>query len=224
MEKKVVANRDTRFQRQLDILNPDKCKEPVCIIGAGATGSFVATALAKMGMTNIKIFDKDTVEEHNFPNQMFPIEALGKNKAEAVKEVVKKYAEVDIESIPEFYDTQELEGIVISALDSMSGRKQIYENVKKNPKVKLLIDPRTGAEVFRMFTVIPSLELSCKLYEPNLFSDEEADEAPCTARAIIYSVLLVSSYICNQVKRYLMDQDFKRDIFIDIANDYSFSN
>lgn len=221
--KEVIANRDSRFQRQLAILDPEKCKEPVCIIGAGATGSFVATALAKMGMTNIKIFDKDTVEEHNFPNQLFPIDALGKNKAEAVKEVVKKYAEVEVESVPDFYENQELEGIVISALDTMTGRKKIYENVKKNPKVNLLIDPRTGAEVFRLFTVVPSLELSCKFYEPNLFSDEEADEAPCTARSIIYSVLLVSSYICNQVKRYLMNQEYKSDIFIDMANDYSFS-
>lgn len=213
-----------RLWRQLDILHPDKCKEKIYIIGAGATGSFTALALAKMGLSDITIFDHDTIEEHNFPNQLFPIKARGMNKALAIKEIVKDFTDVDINAIPEKYKKQELKGIVISALDSMSGRKDIYKNCKDNPNVRLLIDPRTGAEMFRLLTVDPNLFDKCQKYEETLHSDSEAMRVPCTAQAIIYSVLLVSSHICNQVKRLLMGQEYKEDIFVDLPNNYSYAN
>lgn len=216
-------NVGTRFQRQLDILKPDVCGIKVCVVGCGATGSFVTLSLAKMGFSNIKVFDKDTVEEHNFPNQMFPIEALNVNKATALSKVVKDYTGVEIEAIPEFYKNQELEGIVISALDSMKGRKLIYKNCKANNKVEVIFDPRTGPEMFRLLTVHPSIEASRKLYEKNFHTDKEAVQLPCTARAIIYSVQLVSAYICNQVKRYVMGQPLKRDMYIDMANFFSYA-
>jgi molybdopterin/thiamine biosynthesis adenylyltransferase len=213
-----------RLWRQLDILHPDKCKEKVYIIGAGATGSFTALSLAKMGLTNITIFDHDTIEEHNFPNQLFPIRTKGMNKALAVKEIVKEFTEVDIEAVPEKYTKQELKGIVISALDSMKGRKDIYKQCKDNLNVRLLIDPRTGAEMFRILTLNPNMFDKCENYEKTLFSDNEALRVPCTAQAIIYSVLMVSSHICNQVKRLLMDQTYKEDIFMDLPNNYSYAN
>lgn len=212
-----------RLWRQLDILHPDKCREKVNIIGAGATGSFVALALAKMGLSNITIFDHDVIEEHNFPNQLFPIRALGMNKALATKEIVRDFTGVEVEAIPEKYKKQDLAGIVISALDSMSGRKDIFKQCKENLNVRLLIDPRTGAEMFRLLTLNPNLFDKCEKYEETLHSDTEALRVPCTAQSIIYSVLLVSSHVCNQVKRLLMSQEYKEDIFVDIPNNYQYA-
>lgn len=221
-ELKTVATATERFSRQTDILKPDVCNKPIMIIGCGATGSFTALALAKMGLTDITVFDADSVEEHNFPNQLFPIEMKGMNKAEATKRLVKYFTGVDIAAFPVFYEKQELKGIVISALDTMSGRKLIYENCKQSKKVELLIDPRTGAELFKLLTVDISLECERKLYEGNFFSDEEAAPVPCTARSIIYSVLTISAYIAKQVKHYLMNEDFKRDIILDLKNDFAY--
>lgn len=206
-----------RFLRQIDILNPEKCKEPIFIIGAGATGSFTALTLAKMGLTDIRIFDGDTIEEHNFPNQMYPLRTLGINKTEALKSVVEEFTGTEIKTIPRMYKSEPLRGIVISALDTMKGRKQIYKNACKG-NVKLLLDPRAGPELFRLLTVDLSLETEKKWYEENLYSDEEALEAPCTARSIIYSMLLISAYVCRQVKLYLMNEEYKRDIYVDMKN------
>lgn len=206
-----------RFTRQSDILKGEVCDKPIHIIGAGATGSFTALALAKMGMTNITIYDKDSVEEHNFPNQLFPIRCKGMNKALAVKEIVKEYTGTEINAIPEFFTgKEELTGIVISALDSMKGRKLIFKSVKNNQKVELLIDPRTGPELFTILTVDNRLDSMKDLYAETLVKDSDVLATPCTARAIIYSVLAVSAFISNQVKRYLMNQTYKYDTVIDM--------
>jgi shikimate 5-dehydrogenase len=62
------------FLRQLDIADPSKFKDkPVTVIGAGEIGAATVVALAKTGFENITVYDFDTVEEHNFPNQLLPI-------------------------------------------------------------------------------------------------------------------------------------------------------
>ena len=218
--KVVDLKSNERFMRQIDILDISKCKIPICIIGAGATGSFVALALAKMGLSNIRVFDKDTIEEHNLPNQFFPTDSIGKNKTTALKELVEQFTDVKIMAAPVHYEKQPLKGIVISALDSMSGRKLIYENALKSGDVKLLIDPRSGPEMFQLLTVDMSLEDERKEYVKTLYSDSEADDFPCTARAIIYNVLLLSASICHQVKSYLMHQEYKRDMVLDIRSSF----
>ena len=213
-------DRNARFLRQIDILKPDATKEPIFMIGAGATGSFTALTLAKMGFNDIRIFDEDCIEEHNFPGQMFQMKDKGMNKALAIKDIINNFNGEKITANSVFYKNQLLKGIVVSALDSMEGRKKIYQNAVKGGKVKLLIDPRTGPELFRILTVNFELEKERKKYEKTLYSDEEADEAPCTGRSIIYSVLMVSAYICRQIKLFVMNQEYKRDIIFDIKNDY----
>ncbi len=206
------------FVRQTDLLDLDKCKKQVCIIGAGATGSFTTLSLAKMGLSNITVYDADTIEDHNLPNQLFPMGYEGVKKVKALDEIIKSFTGVQIEANPKFYKKQPLKGIVISALDTMKGRKQIFKNCCKNNEVELLIDPRTSPNVFKLFTVNMKSETERKEYSKTLHSDAEADEGPCTAKAIIYSVLLISAYICNQVKKYLMNEDYSRDIIFDAKN------
>lgn len=59
------------FSRQVNIFKPEEFKTPIQIIGAGATGSWVALSLAKMGIENMTIYDFDEVGMHNLPNQCF---------------------------------------------------------------------------------------------------------------------------------------------------------
>lgn len=210
-----------RFMRQIDLLNPKTCKEKITVIGSGSVGSYTVLSLAKMGLSNITVYDGDTIEEHNFANQFFPITMKNQNKTTALKDMVKQFTDVNIEAIPNMYKGERLKGIVISALDTMKGRKLIFD--KCNNTIKLLIDARTGPELFKLYTVDMTLDLYKKEYAKSLHPDEEADEAPCTARSIIYGVLLVSAYICNQVKRYLMNEEYKREIYQDIKYNVAFT-
>lgn len=217
-------HKDTLYQRQLDILDPEKCSFKISIIGAGATGSFVALFLAKMGFSNIEIFDHDSVEEHNFPNQLFPFKCLGKNKAISVAEIVKEYTDIEIKANPVKYSEQSLGEVVISALDSMEGRKLILKECVKQKGPLLLIDPRTGPEMYQVYTCNVKIDLSVKQFKKSLHSDEEALELPCTGRSIIYSVGFVSSAIAETVKRYAMNQTYKRDRFHDLKNEFQYAD
>ena len=211
------------YQRQLDILSPEKAEaEEITIIGAGATGSFTALTLAKMGFKNITVYDKDNVEMHNLPNQFFPVTCLGENKALALQETVEDFTGIKIKAVPEMFEDQKLSGVVISALDSMKGRKLIFERCIKD-KVKLLIDPRAGAQVLRVFTIDPNLSFDQSFYKENWFEDSEGLSTPCTASAIIYSVQAITSFICNQVKRYVMMEELKRDIYLDLISNVFFT-
>ncbi len=207
---------DERYNRQLDLLDPSRAGEPVTIIGAGATGSFTALSLAKMGVRNITVYDFDTVEEHNLPNQFYRQCDLGKPKVEALKEIIREFEGIDIMARNEKYKGQRLAGIVIVAVDSMDARLQIWKFVKENPSIKLYIDSRMGAEVMRVFTFNPCDQVECREYEKQLYPSSEALQMRCTAKSIMYTVLSIASLLANQVKKHLVGESLRRELTLDL--------
>ena len=84
------------FSRQVNVFNPNEFKTPIHIIGAGATGSWVAFSLAKMGIENIFLYDFDTVGMHNLPNQMFSLRQIDQNKAIATAKNIRNFTGYNI--------------------------------------------------------------------------------------------------------------------------------
>ncbi|MDD3580019.1 MAG: ThiF family adenylyltransferase [Desulfobacca sp.] len=56
----------------------------ICVVGAGALGNFIGLGLAFAGATDITFVDFDVVELTNLNRQVFLVDALGHNKAEAL--------------------------------------------------------------------------------------------------------------------------------------------
>ena len=109
-----------RFLRQRDIIPPEKLAAlEVTIIGAGAVGSFTCLTLAKMGVMNITVYDGDTVEEHNLPNQWYRPRDLGRQKVDALAEIIHEFTDVTLTTHPRNYTHEPLSGIVICCVDSM---------------------------------------------------------------------------------------------------------
>ena len=77
------------LSRHISVFNPTAVKHDIHIIGVGATGSFVAMMLARMGVPVINIYDFDDVEIHNIPNQYYDTGDLGKLKAEALADKLR---------------------------------------------------------------------------------------------------------------------------------------
>jgi len=98
-----------------------------------------------MGCGNITVYDHDTAEEHNLPNQFALVSCLGQPKVEALKALAEQLAEVEIRGISERYRGQRLEGVIICAVDSMDARGVIWKNVKGNRRVQLYLDARMRA-------------------------------------------------------------------------------
>lgn len=204
------------YWRQADILpQQDSARYPLVVIGAGGIGSPTTVALAKMGFSTIQVFDHDKVEPHNLPNQMYRVQDLGKPKVQALAEICREFADLEINPMAERFIDQPVEGIVISGLDSMAARKEVWAKLKYNIRIKCYVEARMGAEVARVHTVRPCDPGDVEWYETTLYSDEEALEAPCTARAVIYNVFGIAGFIGNQVKRFVRNQPYSREIIWD---------
>lgn len=163
--------------RHIEVCNSVAFTKDINIVGAGATGSWVALMLSKLGFENIKVYDFDVVEGHNLPNQCFRHSDIGKNKALAIQDICADFG-VEIEA----YDTKvdkdsNLTGIVIVLTDTMSSRKEIWDSIKLKHRVDTLIETRMDYNNGRVYTVNPQDIASVRVYEETLYSDEDAEEA-----------------------------------------------
>lgn len=197
--------------RQLDIVPIDILGTKITIIGAGAIGGWTTLALAKMGFCDITVYDFDKVDTVNMNSQFFRFSDIGKPKVMALKDLVKDFTGTEITAKGEKYESGMFTGIVISAVDSMAVRKQIWENHKlKGFFTKAVIDPRMGAESALLYTMRPTLTKDIEDYEKALYSDENALQERCTAKATIYTANLLSGLVVKAVKDLLTRPNFLR--------------
>jgi hypothetical protein len=207
-----------RFIRQLDIVSPEKLSFPITVIGAGAIGSATIVTLAKMGCSNITVWDADILEDVNIPNQLCKPSLVGRAKVEALAELVYELAEVEIKRVNQRYMGQRLEGIVIATVDNMTTRQKVWKRAKLNQKVMLLIDARMGAEFARIYAVHLTNVDDVEFYEQNLYGNDEAEHLPCSARSIIYCPTVAAGYITLLVKQHAVGQPISREVLIDLPN------
>lgn len=211
-------NTNLDVRRHAELFDPHTFNTPVTIIGAGATGSWLALALAKLGIDNISIWDFDIVEEHNVPNQAFGIGDIGRAKVASLADIIEENTGTELLSIynKEFKD-QRLQGIVFLMVDSMKARKEIWDNsIKMKSAVKLLVEPRMGLNEGRIYNVNPMDLNQIKRYEECWYSDDEAEVSACgTSQTVITTALAVSSWCARQLINFHADVDLDNEILID---------
>jgi hypothetical protein len=207
-----------RFLRQLDILPPEKLTFPITVIGAGAIGSAAVVTLAKMGCSAITVWDDDVLAEHNIPNQLCKPDCVGREKVNALAELVDELTGTVITIDPRRYMGQSLEGAVIVTADNMTCRQSVWKRVKMNAKVPLFIDSRMGAEFARIYTISPTNPDHCALYADNLYGHDESERLTCSARSIIYCPTVIAGLIALQIKKYATNQPTSLEILFDLPN------
>ncbi len=159
----------------------------VDVIGAGATGSRVAISLAKLGVTNLHVWDFDKIEEHNVANQAFGNDDIGKFKVEALAATIKRQCGIDITAHNAKYEGGEQLGNVVFLLtDSMASRKQIWESsIRLKPRTELMVETRMGADDGRVYAVNPMDPKHVKRWEATLYADSEAAVSACGAQTSV---------------------------------------
>ncbi len=204
------------YIRQQDILPVDvMAKANVTIIGCGAVGSMMAVNLAKMGLGNLTLYDDDLVEPHNLPVQFYRVSDLGQFKVMALKSILEAFGCGNVTAINRSYAAQPVEGIVLSAVDSMDARMRIWKALKVNRKVRLHLDARMGAEVGKILAVNPSDPMSVATYEEELYPSKDAFHAPCTARATTYCASGLAALVAAKVGKVLLGRPYRRQVVID---------
>ncbi len=201
------------FHRQLDVLDqPRLARIPITVIGAGAVGSFTVLALAKSGAECITVYDDDSVEAHNLPNQWYRLADLGRPKVQALKMLVREMTGVEIKTVQERFQGDGATEVTVCAVDSMDMRIDLWRQL--HPRPQLYIDARMGAEVGTVKCVGPF----GSWYEDTLYPSSEAHKAPCTARATMYCASGLAAFIASQVANYASDRPTRAELTVDFRN------
>lgn len=186
MAKKQVVSENVDYTRQASIVDLEKySKIRIDVVGAGATGSKIVLDLAKHGFRNIHVYDFDKVEVHNVPNQVYGPKDVGSNKVEALHELVMRLCGIKITPHTERYTGNEEDygEAVFLAVDTMSERKSIFDNISRKIGLEIVIETRTGIYEGRVYSITPNT--SRKKYMESMYSDDVAAQTACGGQIMI---------------------------------------
>lgn len=214
------------LQKSLEFFNPSEMvKAPISIIGVGAVGSYIATGLARLGCSNIHLYDFDIVEPKNIVNQMFTEEDVEMPKVEAVERMLRRInSHIEVKTHPEGLKAPyRVEGYVFLCVDNIDVRREIVKANQYNMECKCFFDCRMALTSGQHYFCDARIHEQVKeLLETMNFSHEEAKAAmPTTAcgteLGVGYVVQgLTSLAIMNFVKYCLNDKPF-RTVFADFS-------
>lgn len=211
------------YMRQTGIFDPSLHEHASCtFVGVGGIGSFAAFAVAKLGIPNITLIDPDVVEAHNLPSQMFAINNDGDTKVEALEAAILNNTGNFNTTLHQSAITDEgwvggvtfddvplpgpLRGVVVSGLDSMKARRDLWEQcLRMNVNVPLYLDGRLDGQLLVIYAVCPYNMEDIEQYEATLLSDDEVPAGVCTARNIIDVGFTVGAQMARAVRLHYTD-------------------
>ncbi len=225
--EQTLTRESTRYDRQTSFLPPEKLKNiSVVIVGLGALGRPTAALAASTGFGRIGLFDDDTIELPNLAAQGYKDKDLGRLKVEVVAEEVQELnPETDI-----YYQPVRLEKndadlcildafnkglnvvpgqqklVVVSCVDSIDTRSMLWKAVSSLPETHLFIDGRMAGPVIQTYAVdlkADNHESAKKSYSKSLFKSEDAFEAPCTARTLLYPCYIAAGLMIGQISNWI---------------------
>lgn len=204
---------NAHLTRHIDIIHPDKLKEPIHIIGAGAIGSFTALMLAKMGATDITVWDDDTVSIENMSCQFYRFKDIGIAKTLALQNIILDFTGVKIKPIAMRWSSevvQETRGLVISAVDSMDVRRELFNYCSNDYRIRWFLDSRMGAETALLYVMRPSNSQDRTSYANSLYEEKNAVQERCTAKSTVYTANMLSGHLVKAVKDILVSEEYPR--------------
>lgn len=197
------------FVRFSDIVPQDRLANVrIAMVGAGGIGAPAALSLAKMGVSRLTVWDFDTVGPENFGPQFYGPSEVNQPKVLALGRMLKRRAPwCDYTGVRERYRGNPIEDadVIISAVDSLAARKVIWSGVDPASRI-LLVDPKMGAEVLTVHTVIPAEDNDWYPHE----LEGTAVEAVCTAKATFHCGMVAGAYVAQAVKAWLVGELFPR--------------
>jgi molybdopterin/thiamine biosynthesis adenylyltransferase len=204
----------------------DASQLEVTLIGAGGIGALAGITLAKMGIPYMKVWDDDIVSPENLPTQFHRVFDVESPKVIALANAVNEYSDETkvftvfnriTGDLQEDHKDVVLAPVIISAVDSINARKDIWEVVKSLPFLWYL-DARMGAENFILYTVRRG---DHDWYDDALSRQDESAVAdlPCTAKATIYCSALSAAYIGRTVRMIATGVTPPKLVIVDLIND-----
>lgn len=211
----MTANPAARFERNSDLIDQSiLARNPAAVIGCGAIGSRIAPELARMGVTNLYLYDPDSVSVENLSVQGFNERELRFNKATAVttrccnispaiqvSHRTQQFTQDHLAQLPK-------STTLFLCVDSIKTREEIFEwfHTSPAPQIPRMIDTRMAAEAFHLYYVDRTPQ-SIVAYQSSLFTEQEAAPESCTARGTAYGAMIAAGFAVALFKTALHRQD-----------------
>ena len=204
-----------RYSRQADIVPRERimdCKATV--IGVGAIGRQVAIQLTAIGVPHLQLIDFDNVEISNLASQGYLQKDLQRPKVDVTAEFVREINyDLHVEVLLDrFKRSTPVGNYVFCCVDKIETRKHIWDTIKD--KVNFFVDGRMSAEVLRVITACD--EKSRDYYPQTLFTAEQAQAGPCTAKTTIYCANIAAGFMLAQFTKYLRLLPVDHDIQVNL--------
>ena len=193
-------------------------KSTVAIVGLGALGSVSSELLARAGIGNLVLIDRDIVELTNLQRQsLYDENDIGKPKAAAAKEKLNKTnSEINVEIHADdlnFENVKILNGsdLILDCTDNLETRFLINDYSIKN-NVPFIYSSAVGSKGYT-FNIVPH-KTACL----RCFLDEKMPNETCETGGVLNSIThLIPSLQANEAIKILLKKDFeKRLIFFDV--------
>lgn len=198
---------------------------PIILVGVGGIGSWLALNLARIGH-ELYLIDPDTVDETNVTGgQMYQQTQVGTTKVAAVHQLCRAFGAVtQITALPQLY-TADLGAtdIMITGLDNMKARKEVYEAWKAHVCGKetmeerakcFFMDGRLTLEMYEVLTLQGHKADQLERYERDfLFDDAETVELDCTTKQSTFGAMGIAcrmtATLCNWLTNQKLDMEFR---------------
>lgn len=202
------------LRKHQEYFDAEQVTDNVHIIGLGAIGSNIADQIARLGITNIHLWDIDTVERKNVTNQAYSEFHMGHEKTHAMQAIILDVnPDAQIILHDNGYTDEKLDGYVFIAVDSIKVRKQIVENNIGNDKIKMMLDTRIALTEAQGFADVDSQWKY--LLSTMQFTDEQAkEETPISACGEILSIrtvcLIITSLQVQNMIDYIKKHEYNK--------------
>ena len=206
-----MAETDLNFDQQRRIF-PPTLAQPVTVIGAGSVGSQLAINLARLGCTQLTVWDGDSVASHNIPMSAYRLGDISRPKVRALAELVRDATGVQLSVVERMYAGEPLKGAVVSCVDTMDARADIWRAVRDNPFVPLLVDTRLGGENIMVFAIQPCAPEDIAYYEHFSYTTKDAVLMRCGFHGAIHVSGTAANAACAALTEWWMSGKTKRHL------------
>jgi hypothetical protein len=180
----------------------------VTLVGAGRAGSQIALVLAMMGVP-IRLYDGDRLGPENQGLQLYRQRDVraGRKKVMALRGLLQAIVpgcRVHVHPVWfEANETQTRSPIVIFAVDTMATRRRLWERLRAQEGLVLLLDVRLGRGLLRLHEVNPADDDDVRAYQASLYDDETAAPDDCDDEASTYPAAAAAALVAGSLRAFI---------------------
>lgn len=189
-----------QYSRNMGIMNDSELKKfvftKVLVVGVGGLGGFIASSLARIGVSSISIVDFDVFDDSNLNRQMFStLKTINKSKVDVVKQgLLDINPNLNIKAIhtklDETFDLSFFDDIdiVFDAVDNIESKVLLekYCNTYKIPLIHGAIAGWYG----QLGIVMPGSNILSELYMNNKHGIESELMSPTFTPGVIGNMMI----------------------------------